>query len=107
MRDRFEAKSAALSLYSSYVTVVVLLNKSGSGTELHKSIPINKQPPFGQRNRLFSSIRFAIAVSLVTAAAAMAFVAVNPSRFLLGKADTKPDVNKLIQQRAQYLRSKL
>jgi hypothetical protein len=67
-----------------------------------------KQPRFSQPNRLFSFIRFGIAASLVTAAAAMAFVAVKPSvPFLLGKSEKKPDVDKLIQLRAQYLRNKL
>ena len=42
-----------------------------------------KQHRSSQPNRLFSFIRFGIAVSLVTAAAAMAFVAVKPSGPLL------------------------
>src|SRR5215468_7590200 len=67
-----------------------------------------KQPRLSQSNRLFSFIRFTIAGMLLSAAVAMAFVAVKPSvPFLLGKSEKKPDVDKLIQLRAQYLRNKL
>ena len=57
-----------------------------------------KQTRFIQPNRLFSSIRFAIAVSLVTAAVAMAFVAVKPSvpRYWV-KSDNKDAINKFRQ----------
>ena len=45
---------------------------------------------------------------LLCAAVAMAFVAVKPSApLLLGKAEKKPDVDKLIRLRAQYFRNKL
>src|SRR5215471_3936297 len=67
-----------------------------------------KQPHFSQPNRLFSCIRFTIAGTLLSAAVAMAFVAVKPSvPFLLGKSEKKPDVDKLMQLRAQYLQNKL
>jgi hypothetical protein len=67
-----------------------------------------KTPHSFSRNRLFSAVRFASAGTLLCAAVAMAFVAVKPSvPFLLGKSEKKPDVDKLIQLRAQYLRNKL
>src|SRR5436190_22905098 len=67
-----------------------------------------KQTRFSQRNRLFSSIRFSIAVSLVTAAAAMAFVAIQPSvPWLLGKSEKKNVTNKFSQTHAQLHRNKL
>jgi len=67
-----------------------------------------KQTRFSQPNRLFSSIRSAIAVSLVTAAAAMAFVAIQPSvPWLLGKSEKKNVTNKFSQTPAQLHRNKL
>ena len=66
-----------------------------------------KQPRFTQPNRLFSSIRFGIAVSLVTAAAAMAFVAVKPSGPLWVKSDNKDAINKFRQDRARLFRNKM
>ena len=59
-------------------------------------------------SRFGSYIRFGFAFSLVLAAAAMAFVATQPSvPLLFGKSEKKPDPNKLIQLRARYLRNKL
>ena len=67
-----------------------------------------KQPRFTQPNRLFSFIRFGIAVSLLTAAAAMAFIAVKPSGpLLLGKIDNKKAINKFNPNRAPLFRNKL
>jgi hypothetical protein len=66
-----------------------------------------KQPRFSQPNRLFSSIRFGIAVSLVTAAAAMAFVAVKSSGPLWVKSDNKDAINKFRQDRARLFRNKM
>ena len=66
-----------------------------------------KHPHSISKTRFFSSIRLAIGVSLITAAAAMALIAINPSRLLLGKADNKFDINKLRQARAEFIRNKL
>src|SRR5262249_46156555 len=67
-----------------------------------------KTPHSFRQNRFVSTIRFTIAGTLLSAAVAMAFVAVKPSiPFLLGKSEKKPDVDKLMQLRAQYLRNKL
>src|SRR6516162_9009243 len=67
-----------------------------------------KIPRWFNRNRFSSMLRFASAGAVLLAAAGMAFVAVKPSGpFLLGKSEKKPDVDKLMQLRAQYLRNKL
>jgi hypothetical protein len=68
-----------------------------------------KTPRWFSRNRSFSALRFAGATALLTAAAAMAFVAVNPSTLSVVK---KPDgkaqaLAKLQQVRAQFLRNKM
>jgi hypothetical protein len=59
------------------------------------------------RNRLASHLRTASAVTLMSAAAAMAFVAVKPSGPLWAKSDKTDVLNKLMQARAQFLRNKL
>jgi hypothetical protein len=63
---------------------------------------------FTQPNRIFSVIRFGIAVSLVTAAAAMAFVAVKqPSSLLVVKSNSKNQaVAKFRQDRDELLGNK-
>src|SRR5438477_7239822 len=56
----------------------------------------------------FSHLRIAAAVTLMSAAAALAFVAVNPSGpLLLGKSDNKAAINKLTQNRVALFRNKL
>src|SRR5438552_17479238 len=56
----------------------------------------------------FSHLRIAAAVTLMSAAAALAFVAVNPSGpLLLGKSDNQAAINKLRQNRVQLFRNKL
>src|SRR5437660_12555824 len=56
----------------------------------------------------FSHLRIAAAVTLMSAAAALAFVAVNPSGpLLLGKSDNQAAINKLRQNRVQSFRNKL
>jgi hypothetical protein len=60
------------------------------------------------RNRILRRLRTATVAMLISGAAALAFVAVKPSLpFLLGKSEQKPDADKLIQLRAQWLRNKL
>src|SRR5437867_1158389 len=56
------------------------------------------------RSRLLSQLRIASAVTLMSAAAAMAFVAAKPSGpFLLGKSgNTNPAINKFRQDRDQF-----
>ena len=59
---------------------------------------------FTQLNRVFLNLRIATAVTLLSAAAAMAFVATNPSGpRLLGKSDDKAKA----ELQAQGLRSKM
>src|SRR5882757_7072232 len=62
-----------------------------------------KAPHSFSRNRFFSSVRFAIAVTLMFAAAAMAFVAAKSSGpFLSGKSgNTNKSINKFRQDRDQ------
>jgi hypothetical protein len=66
-----------------------------------------KNPHWFTGNRFVSHLRMAGAVTLLSAAAAMAFVAVKPSGPLWAKSDRKDAVNKLMQARAQFLRNKL
>ena len=67
-----------------------------------------KSPQYFTRNRLVSHLRFATAVTLMSASAAIAFVAVKPSGpLLLGKVDNKSAINKFREARAQFLRNKL
>src|SRR5947208_2574727 len=57
---------------------------------------------------VISHLRIATAVTLMSAAAALAFVAVNPSgALLLGKSDNKAAINKLTQNRVALFRNKL
>src|SRR5262245_35810672 len=58
-------------------------------------------------NRFVSHLRMAGVVTLMSAAAAMAFVAVKPSGPLWAKSDNKNTFDKLMQDRIQYLRNKL
>jgi hypothetical protein len=59
------------------------------------------------RNRLVSHLRMAGVVTLLSAAAAMAFVAVKPSGPLWAKSDNKNAFDKRMQDRVQFLRNKL
>src|SRR5947207_1131678 len=59
------------------------------------------------RNRLASHLRMASAVTLVSAAAALAFVAVKPLGPLWAKAESKAGIDKLRQDRAALFRNKL
>ena len=59
------------------------------------------------RNRLISHSRMASVVTLMSAAAAMAFVAVKPSGPQWVKSDNKDAINKFSQNRAQFFRNKL
>ena len=59
------------------------------------------------RNRLVPHLRIAGAVTLMSAAAAMAFVAVKPSGPLWAKSDNKDAINKFDQNRAALFRNKL
>src|SRR5438128_2268468 len=67
-----------------------------------------KTHPRFSRNRFVSHLRIAGAVTLMSAAAAMAFVAVKPSSPLLwGKTDNKSAINKFRQDRAGLFRNKI
>src|SRR5215471_21456142 len=67
-----------------------------------------KTPHSFSRNRFASSVRFAVAGTLLLTAVAMALVAIKPSLpFLSGKSEKKLDADKLVQMRAQWLRNKL
>src|SRR6059058_1908807 len=59
------------------------------------------------RNRFASSVRFAVAGTLLSAAVAMAFVAVKSSAPLWVKADNKNAVNKFRQDRARLFTNKM
>src|SRR5438552_18823714 len=60
------------------------------------------------RNRLVSHLRLAGVVTLMSAAAAMAFVAVKPSGPLfLAKAENKGGLDKLRQNHTELFRSKM
>jgi hypothetical protein len=59
------------------------------------------------RNRLVSHLRFVSAITLMSAAAAMAFVAVQPSSPLWMKSNNKDAINKFAQDRAALFRNKL
>ncbi len=66
-----------------------------------------KTPRWFTGNRFVSHLRMAGAVALMSAATAMAFVAVNPSGPLWVKSDNKDAFNKLREARAEFLRNKL
>ena len=66
-----------------------------------------KTPLWFTHRRFVSHLRMAGVVTLLSAAAAMAFVAVKPSGPLWANADDKNSINKLQQARAQFLRNKL
>src|SRR4029453_13288901 len=67
-----------------------------------------KTPSWFTRNRLVSHLRFATAITLTSAAAAMAFVAMKPSdALLLGRADKKNAINKFTKNRPALFRNKL
>jgi hypothetical protein len=60
------------------------------------------------RNRLLSHVRIAGAVTLLSAAAAMAFVAVKPpGPLFVAKSDSRSAIDKLRQNRAALFRNKL
>jgi len=65
-----------------------------------------KTPRCFTSNRFVSHLRMAGVVTLMSAAAAMAFVAVKPSSQLFS-ANNKDSINKIQQARAQFLRNKL
>src|SRR5437016_3230694 len=66
-----------------------------------------KAPHSFTRNRLISHLRIAGVVTLMSAAAATALVAVKPSGPLWAKSDNKDAINKFSQDRAAFLRNKL
>jgi hypothetical protein len=66
-----------------------------------------KTPHWFTRNRLVPHLRIAGVVTLMSAAAAMAFVAVKPSGPLWAKADNKSAIDKLRQNHAELFRSKM
>jgi len=66
-----------------------------------------KTPRWFTRTRFFSLARITSASILLTAAAAMAFVAVKPSGPLWGKSGNKNAINKISQNRAALFRNKL
>src|SRR5207245_902577 len=74
----------------------------GNSNPLHSQKHM-KPPHWFSRNHLLSQLRIASAVTLMSAAAAMAFVAAKPSGpFLLGKSDNADQaVNKFRQDRDQ------
>jgi hypothetical protein len=59
------------------------------------------------RNCLVPHLRMASVVTLMSAAAAMAFVAVKPSGPLWAKSDNKNSINKFSQNHAELFRSKM
>ena len=66
-----------------------------------------KTPPSFSRTRFFSLARITSASVLLTAAAAMAFVAVKSSGPSWAKSDSKNTINKFNQNRAQLFRNKI
>src|SRR5438067_12144924 len=67
-----------------------------------------KIPRSSPRNRLLSHLRIATVVTLMSAAAATAFVAVKPSGpVFLAKAENKGGIDELRQSRAELFRSKM
>ena len=66
-----------------------------------------KTPHCSNQTRFFSLVRIASASVLLTAAAAMAFVAVKPSGPLWAKSDSKDAINKFNQNHVQLFRNKL
>jgi hypothetical protein len=66
-----------------------------------------KAPHWFPHTRLVSHLRIAGVVTLLSAAAAMAFVAVKPSGPLWANSNNKNEINKLKQARAQFLQNKL
>src|SRR5213594_5233406 len=66
-----------------------------------------KTPTPFSRTRFFSLVRITSASVLLTAAAAMAFVAAKPSGLSWAKSESKNAVNKFNQNRVQLFRNKL
>jgi len=66
-----------------------------------------KNPRWFNGSGLVSHLRMAGAVILMSAAAAMAFVAVKPSGLFWAKSDSKDAINKFSQNRAALFRNKL
>src|SRR6266571_5888385 len=66
-----------------------------------------KTPPSSNRTRFVPLVRITSASVLLTAAAAMAFVAAKPSGPLWAKSGSKNAVNKFNQNRVQLFRNKL
>jgi hypothetical protein len=66
-----------------------------------------KTPRWFTGNRFVSHLRMAGAVALMSAATAMAFVAVKPSGPLWVKSDSKGAINKFSQNRTALFRNKL
>ena len=66
-----------------------------------------KTPRYFSRTRFFSLVRIASASALLTAAAAMALVAVKSSGPSWAKSDSKNAINKFNQNRVQLFRNKI
>jgi len=66
-----------------------------------------KTPRWFTRNRLVSHLRIASMITLISAAGAMAVLAVKPSGPSPAKSDSKNGINKFSQNRAGSYRSKL
>ncbi|HEU0275644.1 MAG TPA: hypothetical protein VFQ83_14050, partial [Candidatus Udaeobacter sp.] len=66
-----------------------------------------KSPHWFMRNRLQSHLRFAFAIVFMSAAAALAFVAIKPSGPLWAKSDSNDAINKFRQNRAASFRNKV
>jgi hypothetical protein len=66
-----------------------------------------KTPRWFTRNRFVSNLRIASVVTLMSAAAAIAFVAAKPSGPLWARSDNKDAINKFGQNRAALFRNKL
>jgi hypothetical protein len=66
-----------------------------------------KTPHSFSQNGFFTSVRFTIAGTLLSAAVAMAFVAVNPSGPFVAKSESKNVVSKFKQNRVQLFRNKI
>ena len=66
-----------------------------------------KTPHSFSQNGFFTSVRFTIAGTLLSAAVAMAFVAVNPSGPFVAKSESKNIVSKFKHNRVQLYRNKI
>src|SRR6266436_4836320 len=97
-------------MYCDSFVVVTNCPFLGSGSTNLPELQLNKPmktPRWFTRTRFFSLVRITSASVLLTAAAAMAFVAVKPSGPFWVKSDSKGAINKFNQNRAQLFRNKL